>query len=114
MSKRTEQVSSELLNLISQIIEREIEIPGCFVTITNVSVTPDLKIANINFTTIPDTHENQVLKILKSNSQSIQKSLKPKIRFYTIPQLRFFIDDGDKKRRNVSEALDQIQNELKN
>ena len=79
MSKRTEQVSSELLNLISQIIEREIEIPGCFVTITNVSVTPDLKIANINFTTIPDTHENQVLKILKSNSLQHQHP----INYYT-------------------------------
>ncbi|MDD4290549.1 MAG: ribosome-binding factor A [Patescibacteria group bacterium] len=113
MSKRTEQVSSELLSLISQIIEREIEIPGCFVTITNVSVTPDLKIANINFTTIPDTHEDRALRILKTNSQSIQKSLKSKIRFYTIPKLRFFIDEGDKKRRDVYEVLDKIQDELK-
>lgn len=113
MSKRTEQVSSELLSLVSQIIEREIETPGCFITITGVSITPDLKIANINFTTIPDTHEDQALRILKSNAQSIQKSLKSKIRFYTIPQLRFFIDDGDKKRRDVYEVLDQIQDELK-
>ena len=113
MSKRTEQVSSELLSLISQIIEKEIEMPGCFVTITSVSITPDLKIANIYFTTIPDTHEKQAIKILKSSSQVMQKSLKSKIRFYTIPKLRFFIDEGDKKRRTVYEVLDQIQDELK-
>lgn len=114
MSKRTEQVSSELLYLISSIIEKDVEFPGCFITITNVSMTPDLKTANISFTVIPDTHEENALKILRRNAKSIQESLKSKIRFYTIPQLRFFIDNGDKKRRDVYEALEQIQDELKN
>jgi ribosome-binding factor A len=113
MSKRTEQVSSELLYLVSSIIERDVEFPGCFITITNVSMTPDLKIANISFTVIPDTHESSALKILRRNAKSIQESLRSKIRFYTIPQLRFFVDGGDKRRRSVYEALDQIQNELK-
>ncbi len=114
MSKRTEQVSSELLYLISQIIERDLEFPNCFITLTNVEMTPDLKTANISFTVIPDTHEDQALKILRSNARSIQEGLRSKIRFYTIPKLRFFIDNGDKKRRDVYEILDQIQDELKN
>ncbi len=113
MSKRTEQVSSELLHQISQIIERELEFNGFLITITNVDVAPDLRTANISITVLPDIKDKKALQVLNSHSKLIQQKLKSKIRFYTVPQLKFFIDNGDKRRRSITEILNQIKDDLK-
>lgn len=113
MSKRTEQVSSELIHQISQIIEKEIELDGFLITITDISISPDLQMAHISITVLPDIKNKKAIKILNSRAKFIQQKLKSKIRFYTTPQLRFHIDAGDKRRRDISAVLDQIKDDLK-
>ena len=110
MSKRCEQVSSELQHQISELINREIELPtDCLITITRVTVSPDLKIAKIFVSVLPENKSGTALNHLNRLTGLIRNKLKPKIQFYTLPELRFFIDEYEIKRREISDALDNIE-----
>ncbi|MCD4705025.1 30S ribosome-binding factor RbfA [bacterium] len=111
MNKRTEQVESEIQNNVSEIINRYIELSNYLITITKVTASPDLKIAYLSISVLPENKTGTALKKLEQNKSLIRKLLKPKIRFYTNPQLKFFVDEGDKKRREINEKLKEIRQE---
>lgn len=105
MSIRTQQVQSEIIHHLTQIISREIELNECFVTITSANISPDLKFVKIFISVLPENKRGSVLEKLNKSSHFLQKELKSKIRFYTIPQIKFEIDSGEIKRINIEEAL---------
>jgi len=105
MPKRIQQVSSEVLHQLTQIISKKIEIENCLITCTRSEITPDLKIMKIYISVLPENKKGTALSKLKNASHFIQHELKSKIRFYTIPQLQFFIDEGEIKRIKLMEAL---------
>ncbi|MDD3284250.1 MAG: 30S ribosome-binding factor RbfA [Patescibacteria group bacterium] len=108
MSIRCEQVSNEIKHLLSEIIIKYVETVDYLITITNVEISPDLKYAKAFITIIPENKSGSALNQLKKSYGLIQKHLKSKIRFYTIPKITFNIDEGDKKRREINDALDSI------
>ena len=67
-----------------------------FVTITGVTVTPDLSIARVRVSIFKATQPLDVIKSLKSHSSEIRKSLGNRIRNQAriIPNLEFFHDDS--------------------
>ncbi len=112
MSKRSAQVSSELQQQLSKIISKEIEIPlGSLVTLTRVSLSPDLKIAKVFISVFPESKRGTILNFLLKSTNLIRKQLKSQIRFYTLPQIHFFIDEDEIKRKRVIDALDKIEKE---
>lgn len=108
MSIRCQQVSNEIKHLLSEIIVKYVETLGYFITITSLEISPDLKYAKAFITVIPENKSGSALSQLKKSYGLIQKHLKGKIRFYTIPKITFHIDEGDKKRREINEALEEI------
>jgi ribosome-binding factor A len=102
---RTKQVESELIHHLTQIILKNIELDDSFITITNAKITPDLRMVKIFISVMPDNKRGSTLEKLNKKSNFLQKELKSKIRFYTIPKLQFLIDEGEIKRIRVSEAL---------
>ncbi len=111
MSKRTEQVESEIKNIISQIINAHLEFSDCLVTITKVQISPDLKNAYILIDVLPENKTGSALKKIRNKKKYIQKLLKTKIRFYTVPQLNFIMDEANKKRREIEEKLKEVKKE---
>lgn len=110
MSKRCEQVSSELQHQLSELINKEIELPAdCLITIMNVKISPDLKTAKIFISVLPENKNGTVLNQLKKSTNIIRKELKSKIKFYTLPKLQFFIDEGEIKRRKINEILNNLE-----
>lgn len=105
---RTQQVSSEILHQLTQIISKTLEISNYLITITRSEISPDLKYAKIFISVIPDTYRGSALSILKKNAHVLQKELGKTIRFYTVPKLNFYIDENEIKRITISEAIDQI------
>ena len=67
-----------------------------FVTITGVSVTPDLSLARVRVSIFKAADPAAVMKTLKSHSAEIRKSLGNRIRNQAriIPNLEFFLDDS--------------------
>ncbi len=110
MSKRTEQVASELTHQLSEIINKDIEIPkDCLVTIIKTEISPDLKIAKIFISVLPENKNGTALAYFKKTSNFIQRKLGQKLKFYTTPQLKFFIDEGEMKRRKINKILEKIK-----
>ena len=64
-----------------------------FVTITNVKVSPDLKIAKVYISVLEKEKRESVLEKVKNSSGFIRSELASRIRMKFIPELKFFIDD---------------------
>ena len=64
-----------------------------FVTITNVRVSPDLKIAKIYLSVLEKEKRELVLDKIDFKKGYIRSELAHRIRMKFIPELKFFIDD---------------------
>lgn len=64
-----------------------------FVTITNVRVSPDLKLAKIYLSVFEKEKRNFVLNKIEDKKGFIRSELAHNIRIKFIPELKFFIDD---------------------
>ena len=64
-----------------------------FVTITNVRVSPDLKIAKIYISVFEKEKRQLVLDKIEDRKGYIRSKLAHRIRIKFIPELKFFIDD---------------------
>ncbi len=67
-----------------------------FVTVTNVRISPDLGIANINVSIFGSKDSNAVLEQIRSHTREIRHLLGKSIRHQAriIPELKFFLDDS--------------------
>lgn len=64
-----------------------------FVTITNVRVSPDLKLAKIYLSVLEKEKRSIVLDKIEDKKGYIRTELAHRIRIKFIPELKFFIDD---------------------
>jgi len=94
MSHRIEKVESLIKEEISLIFQRKLQNPAFgFITITNVKVSPDLRIAKVYISVFEKEKRESTLEKVKSVSGFIRSELASKIRIKFIPELKFFIDD---------------------
>jgi len=94
MSHRIDKVENLIKEGISLIFLHKIQDPDLgFITITNVKVSPDLKIARIYISVFQKDKRDTVLNKVKSSSGFIRSELAHRIRIKFVPELKFFIDD---------------------
>ena len=106
MSKRTEQVAELLRSEINQVLIKDFEPPqGTLVSVSEVTVSPDLKNANAYLSVIPDSKIGTALSIIKKFGPHIQKEVNKKLVMKIIPKLHWEIDERDLKYKKIDEAL---------
>ena len=107
--KRADRVAGDIKNKLSRIILKEINDPFVgFITITNVVVSDDLKIAKIYFTALGDDAVKQKShKGLIRAKGFLRKKLSTQIRLKNIPDLKFFLDDSWDTFPKIDEILNQ-------
>lgn len=94
MSHRTEKIEHLIKEQISLIILYELQdLELGFVTVTNVKMSPDLRLASIYISVLERDKRELVLEKIKANSKIIRSELASRIRMKFIPEIRFFIDD---------------------
>ena len=105
--KRSERVARDLKIQLSNIILKEIKDPLIgFVTITDVIVSDDLKIAKVYFSALGDNIEKQKsYKGLSRAKKFLRKGLSSRLRLKNVPELRFFIDNTFDKVSKIDELL---------
>ena len=64
-----------------------------FLTITNVRVSADLKIAKIYVSIFEKDRRDEVLEKIKSKTKFIRTELAHRITIKFVPELKFFLDD---------------------
>jgi ribosome-binding factor A len=98
MSIRQEKFSSLLQQELAAIFlqHRTDMFNGAFITISSVSVSPDLGHAKVYLSFLQTNDKQELLNIINLQSKEIRKELAQKIRkqVRVIPELHFFIDDS--------------------
>ena len=98
MSRRTERVEKLIKEEVSLIFLHELQnkLPSReigFVTITDVKVTADLKIAKVYISVFDRSKREEVLEKIKLKTGFIRSLLASRIKIKFTPELKFFIDD---------------------
>jgi ribosome-binding factor A len=94
MSHRIDKVESLIKEEISLIFLnklRDSEIG--FVTITNVKMSPDLRIAKVYISVLDRRNRELALEKINSSNSFIRSELAHRIKIKFTPELKFYIDD---------------------
>jgi ribosome-binding factor A len=109
MSQRIERINELLRQELSRFIGQEIELPeNSLMTITQIATTPDMKVAKVFVTVLPDKVRGTVLEILRKNAHLLHKLLKEELKTKFIPNLKFFIDEQELYANKIDQILDEI------
>lgn len=86
------------------------------ITITNVTITPDLKLADCFFIPFGNSNitKDEILYSLETSKHALRQQVTEKINLKYSPALRFFYDYGYENMNKVSEALSKLNISEKN
>jgi ribosome-binding factor A len=109
MSHRIDKIENLIKEEISFIFLRKLQDPAFgFLTITNVKVSPDLKIAKIYISVLEKEKRVSVLEKINDITGFIRTELASRIRIKFIPELKFFIDDTLDYVEKIEDLIKQI------
>jgi len=106
---RTARVSSQILQDLSEIIERELKDPRVgMITLTSVQMTQDLHSARVYFSRLGTTAEREDSKCALDHAAGfLRRELGRRLRLRYVPELRFFIDDTLDVAERISKLLER-------
>ncbi|MFH1402528.1 MAG: ribosome-binding factor A [Patescibacteria group bacterium] len=102
MTLRQNKVKENIKNLAAQFLSMESNRVS-LITVTNATVSKDLKKATIFISVLPETSEKSALNFAKRKRSDIRDFLKEKLKMKTIPFLDFELDMGEKNRQKIDE-----------
>ncbi len=112
-SQRQLKVGEELRHLISSILLRESfydeYIKDNNITITEVSVSPDLKNAKVYVMPLGGKNEGDVLNSLNKVTGRIKKIISNNISLRQTPKIFFKIDESFEYAKNIQKILENIK-----
>ncbi|HEX2951867.1 MAG TPA: 30S ribosome-binding factor RbfA [Armatimonadota bacterium] len=114
-STRTQKMSRLLRDELSRIIREEINDPRLgFISITDVEMTPDLRVAHVHISAYgtPEEQANS-MGVLDRASGFLRGELGRQIDIRYIPELRFHLDKSLERGSRVVELLREIEPTLK-
>ncbi len=116
MSIRTKRLGEVLKRDLGQILQREYQPTGTFITVTNVVMTDDLSIAKVYLSVFaPDRDEKAIYKHLDDHLDEIRHTLAGKIRHQVrkIPELHFYVDDTAEYVNKIESLFEKIDKQPK-
>ena len=110
MTRRTERLAEELREEVAQMITAELKDPRIgFVTVTRVSLGPDLRQARVFVGVLGTEKQRQAsLAGLKQASGFMRRALGQRLRLRHTPELLFQYDEGLEASDRVARLLDEI------
>ncbi len=111
MTRRTERVNELVREEISDLLQREIKDPRFtgLVSVTDVSVSPDLRHARV-FVSIMGSEEErrETFRALTAASHFIRKELGKRMTTRHTPELDFRLDDSLERGAHLADLMRQI------
>lgn len=113
MSRRTEQVGDEIQRVLGDVILNEMKDPRLgFVTVTGVSVTPDLQRANVRLSIMGDEAERKAtMRILERAKGFLRHRVGEEVILRTVPELVLHLDTSLDHALRIGELLREIESE---
>jgi ribosome-binding factor A len=111
MSRRTERLNHLLRQEITDLLQREAKDPrlSVMVSVTHVSVSPDLRYAKV-FVSVLGTEEEKkgLLAGLHAASGFLRRELSSRLSLRYTPDLSFVYDDTMEQAGKVLQLIDQV------
>lgn len=110
---RPERVGEELRQELSMLLLREVHDPGIgLVTLTRVTMSPDLQMARVFYTLIGDDKAKaQTKKALDRATPFLRRQIGSRIRLRRVPDLRFEFDKSIENQERIERILLDLQQE---
>jgi len=108
VQKRTAKlIQQELADLFSHEFHF---LPGVFLTISQVRIPPDLGLAKVYVSVLPDQRLEEAATTLNENAWEIRLALSKRIRnkLRKMPEVRFYADDSFKEAEQINRLLDEM------
>jgi ribosome-binding factor A len=110
--KRSQRVGHLLKEEVSDIVLNRVKDPRMgFITVTDVEVTDDLKLARVYVSTLKDEDRETAMEILGSAKGFIRSELKKRLRMKNIPVLEFRFDETTRYGEKMEKLFKKMRNE---
>ncbi len=110
MSLRTERVASLIKEEVGTFFSREYRDPAYgLITVTDVQVSPDLRIAKIYVSILGSAEMRTVtMKMLEDHKGEIRSFVGSRIRLKFTPAIHFYIDETLDRVEKINKLIQQI------
>ena len=107
---RPARVGERIREELSLLLQRRVNDPGVTsVTVTDISVTPDLRIAHVNYSALVAKEERPaVAKALRRSSGFLRRELAHRLGLRYAPELQFHYDDSFDRGARIDAILREI------
>lgn len=109
MSRRTSRVSELLREEISDLVQRDLKDPrleGAFLSITEVEVSADLRVASVYVSHLGSAEErDDALAGLQSASPYLERELRRRLRMRRTPSLTFQFDPSIERGARLASTI---------
>ncbi len=111
MSRRTEQIGDEIQRVLGEVILNEVKDPRVgFVTITGVTVTPDLSRANVRVSIMgDDAQRKETMQALQRAKGFLRHRVGDEITLRIVPELVLHLDTSLDHAMRIGELLHDIE-----
>jgi|SRR3989344_1539212 len=107
MKHRVEKLSSLIREEAARFLEARAEIPpGVLCTVTQVTLSPDNRYADVFISIFPTTRIGVFLNKFKTWQYDFNKYAKETLRLKNIPAIRFKLDDAILKQERIEKLLE--------
>jgi ribosome-binding factor A len=113
MSRRTEQVGDEIQRVLGEVIQHEVKDPRVgFVTVTSVTVTPDLSRANVRLSILGDERQRkEAMRGLERARGFLRRRVGEEVVLRNVPELVLHLDTSLDHALRIQELLHDIDEE---
>jgi ribosome-binding factor A len=110
---RPDRLGDQIRAEISELLAREVHDPGIgFITLTKVTVTSDLMLARIHYTTLGDAAaKKQTTRALDRATPFLRRQIAGRLRLRRVPELEFRFDESVGYQDRVERIIQDIHAE---
>jgi ribosome-binding factor A len=107
---RPARIGEEIRIELSMLLMREVKDPGVgFITLTEVTVTPDLQIARVYYTTIGDDKaRQQTRRALERAKPFLRRQVGRRLQLRRVPELEFFFDESVERGDRIERIIQDL------
>ena len=108
-SQRQLQVAENIRHVLAEFFIRgELNHPyfdNVMITVSEVRISPDLKIATA-FLVLPiQSDKNEIIKVLRESSPHIRKAIAKRVQLRYLPEIRFALDESIERAAKINDLL---------
>jgi ribosome-binding factor A len=108
---RPDRVADQIRGELASLLARDVHDPGIgFVTLTRVTVTPDLSLARVQYTALGDDKARAATeRALERAAPYLRRQIGSRLRLKRTPELRFVYDESIAGQDRIEQILNDLR-----